>query len=62
MMMVMMMMMGLGSSQELEDRVEELENKVKELRGERLAREVQVRKEVCEELQVQFVKIEDMYR
>ena len=62
MMMVMMMMMGLSSSQELEDRVEELENKVKELRGERLAREVQVRKEVCEELQVQFVKIEDMYR
>jgi len=48
--------------QQLEERVEELENRVRELKRERLAREVEIRKEVCQEMQEQFVKIEDMYR
>ena len=50
------------SYQQLEQQVEMLENKVREMKGERLAREFEIRREVCLEMQEQFVQIEDMYR
>jgi hypothetical protein len=48
--------------QELEAKVEELENRLRETKRNRLRKEYEIRKEVCQEMQEQFVKIEDMYK
>ncbi|KAK7497988.1 hypothetical protein BaRGS_00010859, partial [Batillaria attramentaria] len=45
----------------LEEKIKELQQKMREMRKERLAREMEIRQEVCKEMQEQFVKIEDMY-
>ncbi|XP_076451814.1 uncharacterized protein LOC143287590 [Babylonia areolata] len=45
----------------LEETVEQLENRVREMKHERLLREAEIRKEVCQEMQEQFVQIEDTY-
>lgn len=47
--------------EQLEEYVEELEKKLKTLKHERLLCEVEIRREVCTEMQQQFVQIDDTY-
>ena len=48
--------------QYLERQVESLQETVKQMRLDRLAKEVTIRKEVCQEMSEQFVRMDTMYK
>lgn len=45
----------------LEQKIKKLQHKMKEMNRQRLAREVEIRQEVCKEMQEQLAKTENMY-
>ena len=55
-------LINLSLFQYLERQVESLQETVKQMRLDHLAREVSIRKEVCQETSEQFVRMDTMYK